>query len=154
MKRSERAVVALYLLFAFVAGAMIPFQVGVNARLAHVVNGPIRAALVSFIVGTIALLVLSLIVWRPLPSSGRLAGAPWWAWIGGLLGAFYVAGSIVTGPRLGAATLIAAVVAGQALASLLIDQYGWVGFRVHTLSPGRLVGMALVLGGVALVRFF
>jgi bacterial/archaeal transporter family-2 protein len=144
-------VVALYLLFAFVAGAMIPFQVGVNARLAHVVNGPIRAALVSFIVGTIALLLLSLIV---LPSSGRLASAPWWAWIGGLLGAFYVAGSIVTGPRLGAATLIAAVVAGQALASLLIDEYGWVGFKEHHVSPGRLAGMALVLGGVALVRFF
>jgi bacterial/archaeal transporter family-2 protein len=105
-------VVAFYLLFAFVAGAMIPFQVGVNARLAHVVHGPIRAAFVSFVVGTIALLILSAIVWRPLPTSGRLAGAPWWAWIGGLLGAFYVAGSIVTGPKLGAATLIAAVVAG------------------------------------------
>lgn len=146
--------VAFYLLFAFVAGAMIPFQVGVNARLAQVVHGPIRAALVSFVVGTIALLILSAIVWRPLPTSGRLAGAPWWAWIGGLLGAFYVAGSIVTGPRLGAATLIAAVVAGQSLASILIDQFGWVGFREHHISPGRIAGMALVLGGAALVRIF
>jgi transporter family-2 protein len=147
-------VVAFYLLFAFVAGAMIPFQVGVNARLAQVVHGPIRAAFVSFLVGTIALLILSAIVWRPLPTGGRLAGAPWWAWIGGLLGAFYVAGSIVTGPRLGAATLIAAVVAGQSLASILIDQFGWVGFREHHISPGRIAGMALVLGGAALVRIF
>lgn len=146
--------VAFYLLFAFVAGAMITFQVGVNARLAHVVHGPIRAAFVSFVVGTIALLFLSAIVWRPLPTSGRLAGAPWWAWIGGLLGAFYVAGSIVTGPKLGAATLIAAVVAGQSLASILIDQFGWVGFREHHISPGRIAGMALVLGGAALVRIF
>jgi bacterial/archaeal transporter family-2 protein len=147
-------VIAFYLLFAFVAGAMIPFQVGVNSRLAVVVHGPIRAALVSFVVGTIALLLLSAIVWKPLPSTGRLAGAPWWAWIGGLLGAFYVAGSIVTGPRLGAATLIAAVVAGQSLASVLIDQFGWVGFKEHHVSPGRAVGMALVLAGVALVRIF
>ncbi len=146
--------VVLYLLFAFVAGAMIPFQVGVNATLAHVVSGPIRAAFVSFVVGTLALLVLSAIVWRPLPSSGRLAGAPWWAWVGGLLGAFYVAGSIVTGPRLGAAALIAAVVAGQTLASLLIDEFGWVGFKEHHVSPGRAAGMALVLAGVALVRIF
>jgi len=147
-------VIAFYLLFAFVAGAMIPFQVGVNSRLAVVVHGPIRAAFVSFVVGTIALLILSAIVWRPLPSAGRLAGAPWWAWIGGLLGAFYVAGSIVTGPRLGAAALIAAVVAGQSLASVLIDQFGWVGFKEHHVSPGRAVGMALVLAGVALVRIF
>jgi transporter family-2 protein len=146
--------VALYLVLAFVAGAMIPFQVGVNTRLAHVVNGPIRAAFVSFVVGTIALLILTVIIWRPLPSGGRLASAPWWAWIGGLLGAFYVAMSIVTGPRLGAAALIAAVVAGQALASVLIDQFGWVGFSEHHISPGRVAGMALVLGGVALVRIF
>jgi transporter family-2 protein len=146
--------VAFYLVLAVVAGAMIPFQVGVNARLAHIVNGPIRAAFVSFLVGTIALLVLTAVVWRPLPPGGRLAGAPWWAWIGGLLGAFYVAMSIVTGPRLGAATLIAAVVAGQAIASVLIDQFGWVGFREEHVSPGRIVGMALVLSGVALVRIF
>lgn len=146
--------VALYLLFAFVAGAMIPFQAGVNAQLATWVHSPVRAALVSFVVGTVTLLVLSVIVWRPLPSGSRLAGAPWWVWIGGLLGAFYVAGSIVTAPRLGAATLIAAVVAGQSLASLLVDQFGWVGFREHHVTPGRAVGMALVLAGVALVRIF
>jgi bacterial/archaeal transporter family-2 protein len=150
----ERTVVAFYLVLAFVAGVMIPFQVGVNARLAHFVGGPIRAAFVSFVVGTIALLIVTLIVWRPLPSGGRLAGAPWWAWIGGLLGAFYVAMSVVTGPRLGAAALIAAVVAGQALGSVVIDQFGWVGFREQHISPGRVVGMALVLGGVALVRVF
>jgi bacterial/archaeal transporter family-2 protein len=146
--------VAFYLVLAFVAGAMIPFQVGVNAQLAHLVNGPIRAAFVSFVVGTIALLILTAIVWRPLPTGARVADAPWWAWIGGLLGAFYVAMSIVTGPRLGAAALIAAVVAGQALASVLIDQFGWVGFREQHMSPGRVVGMALVLSGVALVRIF
>ena len=144
----------LYLLFAFVAGAMIPFQAGVNAELAHWISSPVRAAFVSFVIGTVALLVLSAAIAKPLPSAHRLAQAPWWVWIGGLLGAFYVAGSIVTAPRLGAATLIAAVVAGQSLASLLVDQFGWVGFSEHHISPGRVAGMGLVLGGVALVRFF
>ena len=83
----RRTVVALYLLFAFVAGAMIPFQAGVNAQLAHWVQSPVRAAFISFVVGTIALLVLSVAIWRPIPSGSRLAGAPWWVWIGGLLGA-------------------------------------------------------------------
>jgi transporter family-2 protein len=146
--------IAVYLAVAVTAGLMIPFQAGINAQLAQLVGSPIRAAFVSFLVGTLALLVLSAIVLKPLPSSSRLAGAPWWLWTGGFFGAFYVAGNILSAPKLGAATLIAAIVAGQALASLVIDQYGWVGFREHHVTPGRLAGMALVLVGVGLVRFF
>jgi transporter family-2 protein len=100
------------------------------------------------------LLVAAALVFKPLPSGGRLGDAPWWVWIGGALGAFYVAASIVTAPRLGAATLIALVVAGQALASLLADQFGWVGFHEKHISAGRAIGMVLVGAGVALVRFF
>jgi transporter family-2 protein len=144
----------LYLLLALAAGAVLPFQFGINAQLAHWVGSPLRAAFVSFLVGTVALLVAAAFVRKPLPSAARLGEVPWWVWLGGFLGAFYVAGSIVTAPKLGAATLTAAVVAGQALAAMLVDQYGWVGFKEHHLSPGRVAGIALVAGGVALVRFF
>jgi transporter family-2 protein len=146
--------IAGYLLFAVVAGAMIPFQAGVNAQLAQWVGSPVRAAFVSFVVGTVALLALSILILKPLPSATHLRHAPAWVWLGGLFGAFYVLGNIVSAPKLGAATLIAAIVAGQSLASLMIDQYGWVGFKVHHVNPGRLLGMALVLGGIALVRLF
>ena len=144
----------LYLLFAVAAGAMLPFQFGINAQLAHWLSSPVRAAFVSFLVGTIALLVISAFVRKPLPSAAKLGQVPWWVWIGGLLGAFYVAGSIVTAPKLGAVTLTAAIVAGQALASTLVDQFGWVGFKEQHLAPGRALGIVLVAGGVALVRFF
>ena len=141
-------------LFALVAGAMIPFQAGVNVELAGWLGSPARAAFVSFLVGTVALFFLALAVTRGLPSGERIGAAPWWAWIGGFLGAFYVFGSIVTAPRLGAVTLFAAVLAGQALASLLIDHFGWVGFPEHTIGPGRLLGVALLAAGVMLVRLF
>ena len=150
----RRTVVALYFLFAFFAGVVLPFQAGINAQLAHWLHSPVRAAFVSFLVGTIALFVLSIAVWRPLPSSARLGNTPWWVWIGGLLGAFYVAGSIVTAPRLGAATLIALVVAGQAVASVVVDHFGMVGFKEQHVTPGRILGMALIVGGVTLVRTF
>jgi transporter family-2 protein len=143
-----------YLLFAVIAGSMIPFQAGINAQLARWVGSPVGSALVSFLVGTVALALVVLIQRKPLPSLSKLGGAPWWVWIGGLLGAFYVAGSIFAAPKLGAVTLIAAVVAGQSVASLLIDQFGWVGFKEHHISPGRVAGMALVASGVALVRIF
>src|SRR6266540_3405592 len=144
----------LYLVVAVVAGAVLPVQVGVNAQLSHWVNDPLRAAFVSFLIGTVALLILVLFVRKPLPSLGRLADVPWWAWTGGLIGAFYVAGSIILGPKLGAATFIASIVAGQAIASVVVDQYGWVGFREHHISPVRGLGMLLVVAGVGLVRFF
>ena len=143
-----------YLLFAVVAGAMIPFQAGVNAQLSTWVGSPIRAAFISFLVGTIALLILSVAIRKPLPSLGRLGSAPLWVWIGGLLGAFYVAGSIYAAPKLGAALLIAAVVAGQTAASVVIDQYGWVGFREQHITAGRVAGVVLVAAGVTLVRVF
>ena len=144
----------LYLLFAFAGGAALPLQAGINAQLATWLGSPVRAAFVSFAVGTLVLLAASALVFKPLPSWGRIGDAPWWVWIGGALGAFYVAASIVSAPKLGAAQLIALVVAGQALVSLFVDQFGWVGFEQKDISIGRLVGMVLVGAGVALVRFF
>jgi transporter family-2 protein len=72
--------------------------------------------------------------------------------VGGLLGAVYVLTTIILAPKLGAATLIAAVVAGQMMASLILDQYGLVGFPVHPVSALRLLGAALVIAGVVLVQ--
>ena len=144
----------LYLLFAFAGGVALPFQAGINAELAEWLGSPVRAAFVSFLVGTLVLLVAATLVFKPLPSWGRLGDAPWWVWVGGALGAFYVAASIVSAPKLGAATLIALVVAGQGVASVVVDHFGWVGFEPRHVTPGRLVGIALVGAGVLLVRVF
>lgn len=141
-----------YLAFAFAAGAMLPLQFGINAELARWVDSPLRAALVSFAVGTAVLLAAAVPVMRGWPELERLGAAPWWVWVGGALGAFYVLGSIVTAPRLGAATLVALILAGQAVASLLVDHFGWVGFEEHPVTPGRLLGVALLAAGVLLVR--
>ncbi len=142
----------LYLFVCLLAGALMPLQAGVNAQLARWVGHPVTASLVSFAVGALALLVATLAFFRGWPEPDRLAGAPWWIWVGGLLGAFYVLGSVVTAPRLGAATLVALILAGQATASLLVDHFGWVGFPENPVSPGRIAGLLLVAAGVALVR--
>ena len=141
-----------YALFGFVAGAMLPFQFGINSQLADWVGSPLRATLVSFAVGTLALLAVMLAAYRDWPSADRVSAAPWWVWVGGLLGAFYVLGSIVTAPKLGAATLVALILAGQAIASLLVDHFGWVGFEENPITPLRGAGVLLLAGGVALVR--
>jgi transporter family-2 protein len=139
-----------YLLFALLAGAMLPIQFGINAQLAQWVGGSIRAALVSFVVGALSLFLAVLVAQRGWPE--RASDAPWWVWIGGVLGAFYVLGSIVTAPKLGAATLVALILAGQAIASLLVDHFGWVGFEENPITPLRVAGVLLLAAGVALVR--
>ncbi len=139
-------------LLALGLGVLLPIQAGVNAQLRVTLGEPISAALVSFLVGTAALAVALAALRVPLPASIAWGQAPWWHWVGGLIGALYVAGAVVLAPRLGAATLIAAVVAGQMLSSLALDHFGWVGFDQQPVTLPRLVGAGLIVGGVMLIQ--
>jgi bacterial/archaeal transporter family-2 protein len=142
----------LLLLLALAAGVLLPVQAGVNAQLRSVVGSPLAAALVSFLVGTAGLGTAAVIFRAPMALRAAWAVSPWWLWLGGLIGALYVVATIVLAPRLGAATLVAAVVAGQMIASLLLDQYGLLGFPTHPINGLRVLGAALVTVGVILVQ--
>ena len=142
----------LLLVLAIGLGVLLPVQAGVTAQLRVSLGPPLAAALVSFLVGTAALALGAALGRVPVPLAEGWSRSPWWHWVGGLIGAAYVAGAIVLAPRLGAATLVAAVVAGQMLASLLLDHFGWVGFPVHEVSAPRLIGATLIIAGVVLVQ--
>lgn len=142
----------LLLLFTVVAGAFLPMQAGVNARLAQFVGGPVRASMVSFGVGAVALFLIVLLFYRS--ESHRAGAAPWWAWVGGLLGAFYVTSTVVVPVRIGAAAFFGILVAAQLVTSVVLDRFGAIGFPKHDLSAGRLVGVAMLIAGAVLVRVF
>jgi transporter family-2 protein len=78
---------------------------------------------------------------------------PWWIWIGGIAGAVYVLAVVAFTRSLGVATLFAAVIAGQLSAGLVIDHFGWFNVPVHRASPERLLGAALLVAGMALIRW-
>jgi transporter family-2 protein len=141
----------LYYLLAFGAGLLLVLQVGMNTTLRGVLDSPLAAALISFLVGTLALALYMLVTRTSLPARAQLAAVPGWAWYGGVFGAFYVATSVIVGPRLGAATLLALIVLGQLLTSLLVDHFGWVGFPQHPVSFLRLTGAVLLFAGVLLI---
>ena len=140
----------LYLLGLGV-GIGLVVQVGMNSTLRALLGSPIVAALISFLVGSLALALYVGVTRTPLPVRAQLASVPPWAWLGGVLGAFYVASSVIVGPRLGAATLLALVVLGQLGTSLVVDHFGWLGFAHHPLTVVRLFGAALLFGGVLLI---
>lgn len=137
---------------AIFIGIALPLQAGVNAELRTWLGHPVQAALVSFTVGTLSLLSLGLLLrlsWTP---AEVLSRAPWWIWFGGLLGAVYVSMTVVLAPRLGAATMISAIMAGQLMGSLIMDHYGIVGYSVRAISAGRVLGALLLLAGVFLIH--
>ncbi|GAC1459687.1 MAG: DMT family transporter [Steroidobacteraceae bacterium] len=136
---------------AFTAGVTLIIQVGVNAALRNALGSPLIAGLASFVVGSVAIAAFVLLTRTPWPARAQLLGVPLWAWSGGALGAFYVISTVVTGPRLGAATLLALVVLGQLVTALAVDHFGWLGFPQHPLTLVRLGGAALLFGGVLLI---
>ncbi len=130
----------------------MPVQFAVNAQLRRAVGGPVSAAAISFLVGTVALLVAVLWTQEARPTFADLSRAPWWAWAGGFLGAFYVAASIVLTPRLGAATTIGFIISGQVLASIIMDQFGLPNLPVHAVTLPRLGGALVVVGAIIVLR--
>ena len=130
-------------------GAVLPLQGLVNARLAGALHGPVMAAFVSFLVGSVALgawLLAARTPWGATPD----ARFPAWIWIGGVLGAVYVAVFTLLIPRVGAAAAICLAVLGQVLASLLLDHYGVLQAQ-RPVDWTRAAGALLVLAGVVLV---
>jgi transporter family-2 protein len=109
------------------------------------------AALVSFLVGGIALAMLVIGMRTPLPSRDVVASVPVWAWFGGLLGAFYVASSTIIAAELGASSLLALALFGQLSTALVIDHFGWLGMPVNPVTLTRLAGVALLAIGVWLI---
>ncbi len=137
----------VWIIVALAAGAVLPLQATVNARVGASLGGPLWGAFASFCVGTVAL-GLVLAARRPgLPSFG---GIPAWAWCGGLLGAFYVAGVTAAVPRLGGAVLIGLVAAGQVVAALALDASGMLPVERGVGVQG-VIGALLIVGGVMLV---
>jgi bacterial/archaeal transporter family-2 protein len=138
-------------LLGIVSGFGLTLQIGMNSRLRTVLQNANQAALISFLVGTAALIGLLLATRTPLPSRDTLASVPVWAWFGGLMGAFYVAISTVVASQLGTASLLGLALLGQVTMALVADHFGWMGLPEHPITLTRLAGVALLGAGVWLV---
>jgi transporter family-2 protein len=141
----------LLLPLSLLIGLSLASQAGVNSQLRLALNSPIQAAFISFFIGTVILGVIALIQGGSWFKSDALLTLPWWAWVGGILGAFNIAMSVFLAPKLGAIVLTTTVVFGQVIASLALDQNGWLGYPKIDLSFSRIVGALLIAAGVLLV---
>lgn len=144
----------LYLAIAFIAlvgGAGLACQPGVNNVLARKMAHPLHASIISFATGLLVLVLIAIFTGRfPPRFTTSLTDIPWWAWAGGSIGAYLVTMSLLFAPRVGALNWIAFIVTGQAIASLLLDHFGIVGFAQKSITMPRVIGAALLVVGLIL----
>ena len=86
------------------------------------------------------------------PSLDQVPVAPWWAWLGGVFGALFVTTSVIAVPRVGTVATFGAIICGQFIGAVLIDTFGWLGVEPIALTPGRLLGVGLLIAGVFLIQ--
>lgn len=140
------------LLLVFIGGMAVALQAPINASLGHASGSGLFAAAASFLIGLLALLAI-LVLRGNYPQLHALKSIPWWMWTGGILGAFYVWAALTGVQKMGVLTLIAAVIAGQLIAALVIDAVGFGGLSVRQLSWQRVAAVLMVFGGLLLSRY-
>lgn len=134
-----------------VMGMCSASQVAVNGRLGRVLGSAVEAALISFAVGTSVLFVLLLVTrtrWRGLGAGPN----PWWMWLGGVLGATIIFSMALLGPLIGTGVTVVVTLLGMMLASLLIDAMGLLGSPRRAVRLPQIVGLLVIIAGVALIR--
>lgn len=141
----------LSVVLAVIGGVLLAVQAPTNALLGKASGSAIVAAFISFLIGTIALgAAVAATSGKVLDPS--LKQVPWYAWLGGFYGAFFVAVAAFGAPRVGVGVLLTAAIAGQLAAALVLDHFGLLGLARHPVTVTRAVGLVLVLAGAALVR--
>jgi bacterial/archaeal transporter family-2 protein len=132
------------------AGCLVGMQAPINSRLGRVI-GSLPAASFSFLVGTGVLLLVTASVHGGLGALEGVRRAPWWALVGGLLGAVYVSVALVAVRTLGASGLTSVVILGQLTISVVIDRFGLLGVARTPIGVQRIAGLLLLVAGVLLV---
>lgn len=141
------------MLVALAVGGLIPIQTAANSRLrVSVGNKPVISALVSFSMALlVAVVATTALRGNPLPQFAEGASAPWWVWLGGVMGVCFVLGNIVLFPRLGAVQTVVLPILGQVIMGLVIDRFGLFGAPVMEVSWLRVLGAVVVLVGIVVV---
>lgn len=140
----------LYYMIAFCMGVAIAIQAPINAALMRSISStPVVSALLSFLIGTLCLAMLAYV-------SGALNGnvvkmlpqQSWWKYLGGVLGAFFVFGTILLTPKIGLINLFISVLFAQLIASMVLDSVGAFGLEVKKISWEKIVGLFVVFVGL------
>lgn len=138
-----------YVMLGLLAGIVLPIQTGVNKKLQNRVGSALRASTVSFVVGTLVLILATAVMHgRNMIPFARASGSPWWIWMGGVLGAVFLISNLRLYASVGSARTVIFTVTGQILMGLLVDHFGWFNGEIHPLTVQRVLGGVMVFAGM------
>jgi len=137
-----------------VGGLLQAWGPPMNGALRNALTNPWLASLVSFLPIVAFLAVLLMCQPKPLPTLERIGAMPWWAPLGGLVGAVAVIAGLLFVNKVGAGPYAGLTITANVLMSLAIDHFGWFGMTEHALNGWRALGATLMVAGIALAARF
>lgn len=136
----------------FLAGIANAVQTGANSSLGKALDNKFAAALCIIAVSASTILVAGVVSGKlGVPGMDKVAGVPWWAWTGGVLGAAFVLSQLFVAEQVGSAVFMTLTVTAAVAASLALDHFGLMGFKEHPAGWGRIAGAALIFAGLGLI---
>src|SRR6204780_570379 len=137
--------------FIVLGGALQSCGAAMNAQLFQSLGNKWLANAVSFALILAFFICVFAMVPHPLPTAGGLAKMPWWAPLGGLVGAVQVYAGLTLVQRVGAGPFVGLTVSAALITSLVVDHFGLLRMPVHPIGAWRIVGAALMIGGITLI---
>ena len=135
------------------AGSSFVVQQAVNSNLRIEIGSAWWAGFISYLGGTLVMLVMVILMGEPLLTPQSVGRTTWWSWSGGLFGAIYIAILILLLPRLGAFTSITLLVIGQLVTSLVFDHFAILNVPHYPISLTRIAGGFFLIAGAVLIRW-
>ncbi|UYB45389.1 DMT family transporter [Lysinibacillus capsici] len=146
----------IWRIVGILAGMLLAIQIAVNGQLGKVLHSSSHAALVSFFVGTITLIMIVGLKDRSYTNIKEpfKQSAPWWIWIGGILGGSYVLINVFLVNQIGNGQTVVLALFGQITGSLLVQQFGLFNSIKNRIQPLQIIGLMVMIAGVILIRLF
>lgn len=140
--------------FVLLAGVANAVQAGQNGALSKGLDESLTAGLIVVAGTATSILVVGLLSGKlAWPTAAQAVAMPWWAWLGGILGGCIILAQFLVARQIGAAPFLGLLVTAGVVTSIILDNFGWVGFEQHPASVWRILGGLLMIAGVALVAF-
>ena len=145
--------ILLWQITGIVAGCLMASIGAIYGWLGVCLGSAVQASTVSFLIATAVIAAVCIGNGQLRRVRGAFAkGNPWWMWLGGVCGAISVFGNAWLIPQIGAGAFFMAFLLGQMALSLLMEGHGWMGAMKRRITPVQIVGIALMMAGVAMLR--
>ncbi|TGD21891.1 DMT family transporter [Companilactobacillus suantsaicola] len=150
-KQNRNHALTIWRIVGVVVGMFSASQTAINGHLGIVLKSAIKAAFVSFFVGTVALILIVALL-HPVLTFDKSRKNPFWMWFGGVIGALFVLGNVYMVPLIGTGLAVVIVLVGLVSGSLLIDQFGWFNSQKNPISLPQIISLIVMIAGVITIR--